>query len=567
MKDSKFAAILLASLCTAAAAAAAPSGAYAVVEGSAGIVKARLFSPADESLAVATVGDDVVTLGELSQALSAVHQARTGAARPHGTDFRPALDRLIGSRLVLLEAREMGIDELPELRDVLKQFEESNLRALLQRSITRRAKADPAEVERRYRDAVRERRVRSALFPKEEDAKEAAAAVASGARFDDVVASAVAAKKAQGGTGVQVLSAKVQALPQIVAALEPLAPGGVAGPIQVERGWTLMQLQSVRYPRDAAARAEAERQALAARSARLLNDHYQQLLARSVKVDEALVKSLDFEAAEPGFEKLKQDARVLAAVAGEQPVTIADVCAALERVFFHGIPEAVRQKKVNARARAALDSLVSRRLVAVEARRRGLSSALEHRRAVEERRRELIFGFFVDKAVEPAVRISEADGLAWYEEHKRDYMLPGFYTLSSLGFETAAGAQEAMAKLKSGADLKWVRANASGQLPEAKLSVKFDGNTVTSKSMTPELTHALQGAQPRDLRLFSPAEGGHYLVVVHQVTAPEAQPYSELRSEILAKVRTAKVNQSLEEWIAKLRKARAVKVYIREIAI
>ena len=77
-------------LCTALAAA------WALVEGPQGTVKAELFSAEHASLPVAKVDNRIVTLQELSDALSAAHEQHSPAATHGGKkDFSPVLDRLM----------------------------------------------------------------------------------------------------------------------------------------------------------------------------------------------------------------------------------------------------------------------------------------------------------------------------------------------------------------------------------------------------------------------------------------------------------------------------------------
>lgn len=540
-------------------------GPYAVVKGPSGEIKAPLFDPAQESLPVAKVGAELVTLRELSQALTSVHEKHAEGAKATGTDFTPALNRLIGVRLVLMESREMGIDALPEVREEMQAFAASDIRSLVQRAVTKDVKADPKDVERRYLEATRQWMVLSALFAKETDAKEALALIKKGKSFEAVVAAAVKAKKARGGSAVQPLTAK-QSLPQILAVLEVAKPGTVTPAIPVQQGWTILKVKEIRHPDDPQAKAEAAQQALAGKKSEVLRKYYDGLVAKYVMLDEALIKSVDFEAKTPGFDALKKDQRVMAAVQGEGGVTIAEVCAALEAVFFHGIPEAITQKAVNKRVRDALDSLVSKKLVAIESRRRGLEQSPEHRQAMAEHEAEAVFSMFVNRAIEPGIKITEADGTAYYEAHKAQYMFPGFYTLSTIGFETQQAAQSAIEKLKGGADFKWLRANAAGQVPEEQQRIHFDGNTVTAASIPQPLMQALQGARPGDLRLYAAADGT-WVVRIDQITEPAPQPYAEVRTEILGKIREQKITAALEDWVARLRKARDVQVYITRISI
>ncbi len=133
-----------------------------------------------------------------------MHEApqKDGAA-PASKDFRPILDRLVNARLLLAEAREMGIAELPEVKDVLTNFEKVGAREMLQERVTRDVKPDAKEVEQSYRETVRELKVRSVLFSRQTDANAFHAAVKKGGDFAALVKKAVADKKAKGDEEAQ----------------------------------------------------------------------------------------------------------------------------------------------------------------------------------------------------------------------------------------------------------------------------------------------------------------------------------------------------------------------------
>src|SRR5262249_50776164 len=217
--------------------AAAP---YAIVKGPEGEVRAPLFSPRYATLPVASVEGDPITLRKLSEALAATHQSRAGTASGPKKDFSSVLDRLIGGRLILLEAQEMGLDELPEFKADMAQAEEATLRRLVQERATRGVKPDPAPVERLFKDAVRQWTVRSVLFAKEEDAKAFSLAVRGGEPFGALAREEVAAKKAQGDLGLQRLSRKSNMLPQVRETLALMKKGESSRPVRVERGWAVL---------------------------------------------------------------------------------------------------------------------------------------------------------------------------------------------------------------------------------------------------------------------------------------------------------------------------------------
>ena len=98
---------------------------------------ARVFA-SDEKLpvidgkkAVATVNEDPISLEELNKAIAASHTLRPRGEKAGRIDYSAVMDRLINTRLILLEARNMGLDELPEINDAVGKYSREALMELL----------------------------------------------------------------------------------------------------------------------------------------------------------------------------------------------------------------------------------------------------------------------------------------------------------------------------------------------------------------------------------------------------------------------------------------------------
>lgn len=548
------------------AAAAPEDGPYAVVEGPEGVVRAPLFSERYQALAVARIDDQVVTLRDLADLLAVTHKSHEKAAAPHAQkDFTPALDRLIAARLISLEAHDMGFEEQPLFKREMDEFASAHLVQMLKDRATANVRPDPKDVDRIYKDSVREWKVDSVLFPREADAKEFAAAVKGGKPFAKLAARAIAEKKGQGTTRADWISQK-SATAAVVSSLNALGKTGrITQPLRLQGGWAVIHVVGMRYPENPQARAAAIGEARTWAMKRAVKTYYGELVDKYVKVDQELASRLDFEAKEPGFAALEKDERILAQIEGSKPIAVAEVAANLRTIFFHGVDHAVEEKKVNAKKFQAIDSLISRRLLPAEAARQHLAETEEHKAAVEEHRRNLLFSYYLEKAVAPDVKVTEADARKYYEDNKKDFTFAAFYTLASIGFRTPAAAQAAFDKLKAGADFNWMKANASDQLAPGEDTLALDG-TVSDAAIPPELAKAVAGARPGDIRLY-PAGKQQHVIVVKQVTPPKPRDFEEVRSDIFARVQMEKMNKAIEEVAAKIRKARTVKVYITSIAI
>jgi hypothetical protein len=527
-----------------------------------GLVKVALFGQESRSCPVADVEGGIVTMNDLATALVAVHEKRTDGAAGK-TDATAIVKRLVDVRLVVLEAQAMGIDELPEVVKQLQSARAAAARDVLKEDVIRQVKPDPKEVERIYRDAVREWKLTSVLFTKLSDAKALAAAAAQGKGFDGLAKQAVADKKAVGGDAGQWVSADKLVL-AVVTEILKTKMGAVTKPVQVQDGWAVIQVAEVRYPENPEARGRAEGIARVEAQKKALKAYYEALVKRHAKIDEKLLRKLDYEAPKPGLAELKKDKRVLVQFQGEPPITVGEFSTKLEEQFYHGVQSAIAQKKLNRAKLTTIDEVVAPRVVAMEAKRLGVEKTEAYRRQIEAAETQILFGAWVQKAVIPDVKVDEPAVRGYYDSHKADFTYPAFYRLESIGFVKQKDAEAAAAKLRSGTDFKWLNANADGKLPHGRDS-EAPGGVLSAKGMPAALAKALDGAKSGDYRVYAPSAEQSYAVHVLEVIPAREQPFEEARGAIVEKIFGEQLQRTMEDWLVKLRKAHQVKVFLVRI--
>jgi len=436
-------------------------------------------------------------------------------------------------------------------------------REMLKEQVLRDVRPDPAEVDRLYKQKVQEWKLQSVLFAREDDAKAMAKQLKAGKKFDELATKAVADKKAKGNEpGAFVHGSKLIA--PVLAVVEKTKAGQVTPPVKIPGGYTVIEVEEIRYPEDPKARAEAEATSLLEQKKRALKKYYDELVKKYVKIDEKLLKKLDYEAKKPGIEAMKKDTRVLATVQGQSPVTVGLLTTALAEQFFHGVDNATQKKRLTKAKGTTLDALISVRVVAIEVERVGIPRTAEYQRRLAGSTESLVFGAFVRKVILPGVKLDEPAVRKYYEDHRADYSLPAFYKLESIGFVTQKDAEAAVAKLRGGTDFKWLNANADGKLPPGKDSERPNG-VLSAKGMTPAFAKVIEGARSGEYRVFVASPEQAYAIHVIQVTPPSAQPFGEVREAITQKLYGETVQKSIEDWIAKLRKAHPVQVYLARV--
>jgi parvulin-like peptidyl-prolyl isomerase len=537
----------------------------------AGLVQVPMFAGESSACPVARVGAGVITLGELGGALAASHESRNpsvppGPAPRPDKEFGPALQRLIDVRLITDEAQEMGMADLPEVKAALDQFKERVLRLALESETTGGIKADPAEVERIYRDLVRQWKVKSVLFGKEADAKAFAAAVKKkGASFDALAQEAVAGKKAKGGGEGEWVSLK-DAHGNVAKVIGKVGVGQTSGVVPLPDGFAVLQIEAVRYPDDSAARVAAEEASAANQQRAALSRLYDSLVKKYAKVDQALVKKLDWEKKKPGYAALAKDQRAVVTIAGEKPITVADLTAEMSLKFFHGMETPIKEKRVNREKAPALQNLMVVRLFGKEARARKLQDTPAVLRAADEYRRAVLFSTFVERVIVPDVKVTEPDAQRYFEEHKAEYTTPQMYKLDGIAFTTASGAQGAIERLRAGTDFQWMRANAEGQVPLHQRIFPVDVTAVvTASSLPAEMGKAVAGSSNGDYRMYAASGDQFYVIRVVENHPPRVEPYAEAREVAARAVFDDKVKTAIKDYAGKLRAAGNVEIFITRI--
>ena len=91
----------------------------------------RIFPWSAGNRRLPVINGEPLTLEEFERALAGIHGGMTDntpRSLPHPSQL---LERLINAKLVLQEARNIGLDELPEVQSAEKTFEEDTLRGML----------------------------------------------------------------------------------------------------------------------------------------------------------------------------------------------------------------------------------------------------------------------------------------------------------------------------------------------------------------------------------------------------------------------------------------------------
>lgn len=524
----------------------------------------ELFAPQNANLPIATVNDEVILLKDLTEAVETVHEGIGEEQTRKKQDLTEIINRLITSRLIIQEARNIGFDEEAQTQTLVDGYSRRLLRETLLRERVANLTPDPAAVEKRYQDLITTWKVRSLVFKKEDDAKKVAKQLTAGGNFAEVAAKAIADKTATGSNEVEPLK-KAEQDPAINKILEKMKPGGVTSVIPLTTDYLILKFEGVERQENPLLKEKAREDVLSAARLKALEKYRDELVAKHAKIDKKLLKAIDYEVSTDKFEKLLTDKRVLAEVKGEKPVTVGDLGNAIREKFFHGVELAIKDKKVNKSKDELFTDLLARRVLEKEARLKKIDQRPDFKAKVMAYEDSTLFGTFVERVIKPEIKLTDEELDAYYKKHQDDFATPELLKLEAIPFKTSEAAQAGIEKLRQGMDFRWFSANAEGRAEsDTPGLLVFNDLAVTTESLMPGIKKALTGVKPDDYRLYTDPGGVVYVIHVKDVILAGVQPYAEVSAQVRKAVYAERLNKSLEDWAGKLRAASQVTILATE---
>ena len=520
---------------------------------------------------LASVNGEAVSAADLRFRIGAMHQGMgTAEGMLQKPDTSGLLERVINARLIVQEAYQIGLNEIPNVASTLDIGRKELIkRFLIDERVKNIHEGYPDVAAKLYRDAMLELKIRSALFQSREDATAFETAVRGGADFTEALAPFIASEKAllEEGPFLRVREMR----PEIASILIELEPGSITDPLEVQGGFVLIKVLESRLPEDPVLRADAEETALAFRKQASLEQYSQELRERYVKVNEEVRDGLDFDAPEHDFEASRKDERVVAKVKGAAPVTVGELTLRVERQLYHGIDQAAERRRVNKKLAGVLDRIVLERAMELEAARLKIEKRADFQNALLEQEEGVLFSAFISRVVNPDIKISDEEVEAFYAEHTDEYMTSAMIRLQGLPFEDRDHAEAGLEKLRQGSDLNWMLTHANGLVKvadadedEAERLLKFGGRVLAVAMLPKGVQQAVEGASAGDFRLYAQPGVAIYVLVVQETYPAQPLKLAEIRDQILQRLFVLKREQAMEQWTKQLRDASEIEVYATE---
>lgn len=521
------------------------------------------------NIVVAIINGEVITLEDLKSLATPTHEEVFTGKKKEEVDYSQLLKRLINVKLIVEEAKRIGLDELSEVKSLIDTYSRATLRDLFIDELGKNVVVTEEEIDQLYKEVTKQWKVKSILFDKEEDAQRFLEQIREGKDFDELLEKAVTEKIAKGSKEGRFM--KTEDLhPPIKEALKKMEIGSVSPIIKVgaegKEGYTIVKLEEIGYPEDPEKRLKAKEAILASKRINAVKDYKITAYKRYVKINKKIFDSLDFDSKKFDLQKLLKDKRVVANIKGEKPITVATFVEAMRSKFFHGLERAIEGKRVNKKKQEVLEELIDKILFRKEAIKRGIDKTDKYRRMVNEYKDSVLFSFFVRRVIVPDIKINDDDIKAYYDEHINEYTYPEMIKIDKIVLNDKKSAEMAIDKLNKGADFKWVKSNVEGQVSnETEGLLPFQGRFLIRKDLSDDIAKVISGVKPGEARLYESPSGYYYVLYVQDIIPSTFQPIEEVRDMIYRRIYSQRLNKSIEEWSEKLREMADIQVFLLDL--
>jgi len=210
-----------------------------------------------------------------------------------------------------------------------------------------------------------------------------------------------------------------------------------------------------------------------------------------------------------------------------------------------------------------LNEMVTTRVLVKEALRKKIDKTPEYKQKVKEYEDEVLFGVFVQKAINPDIKVDEGVVRKYYDDHGAEFLVPESVRGEDLAFAGREDAVDALEKLRNGADFKWVMANAPGQVGEKSRQRLFpaDGAYSSLHDLPGGGAEAVAGAGSGEFRLYTSPEGQFLVLHILEMVPAKPYPFDAVKGKIQERIFREEQQKTVEEWAGKLRAVSEIRIF------
>jgi peptidyl-prolyl cis-trans isomerase C len=493
---------------------------------------------------LAVVNGEPITVGDFKYSLTITHR-REDLSSAGALNLSQFVQKLIDDRLIVQEARRMGMQDYPEVQQAVQAYilRESVVR-LHDDEIVKKVTVTDEEVKRFYKKNYEQFVLGIIRVDTEEKAREILQQLHGGKDFQEL-AREYSPDPSQKDAG-EVTLRRSSLNPAIDIAISNLKPGEFTGVVSVGNKFYIIELINRKEAPDEgleSVKNNVER-ALRKQKEKERSDEYLKYLREQipVQVNNEIFSSINLS--EPSeTEKLSQDERTLVQV-NDFNLTVRD---------FVSLMKSYPKKSKD----IVLDDWIEQKLVDREALDRHYEKQKKFRQMVERYEDQLLKNTFINRVIVPQIVLSNEELKNYYLSHQEDFRKPALFKLQQITVKTMQDAEDIINDLKSGADFSWLAKNRS-----IDSSASEGGNLgwLTKAEMSEPVRKIIETLKPGDISPILKIDSFYRIIQLLDRREGEVEEFAKMQEAVRRAAFGDKINGILNGYIGQLKKDSDIRI-------
>lgn len=267
-----------------------------------------------------------------------------------------------------------------------------------------------------------------------------------------------------------------------------------------------------------------------------------------------LVFVTSVSAASPVVSASPADNQILARI-GEKAVTEGDLKEMSNAVpdkfkYYYQTPEGRRQ---------TLEYIVNVYALAAEAEKQGVDKRPDVQKLLNFTRNDLLARFYLEGLTKDIPPPTEAEGKAFYEQNKGDFVTPESIHLSHILVESEKDAKDVLARLKKGDKF----GDIAGQVSICpSKDVKGDLDWMPRGSLAPEIEDVAFALKNDQITGPVKTKFGYHVILMHDKRPARENSYEQVKELIMEQIKFLKQQEQYEKIAEALRKKYNVQILL-----
>jgi peptidyl-prolyl cis-trans isomerase C len=501
------------------------------------IVSGCASVPREGTDALAWVDGEPVTREDIGYSLQIAHR-REDLSHAKEFDISQYLQRLIDDRLIVQEARRMGMEDSPDIQKKVQEYvlRESVVR-LYNEDIVGKISVSGEEVADYYRENYERFTLNVIEAGNEDEAGEVMRKLQSGVGFDEIAPEY--ASESERGKTKELVVKRETLRPTIQEAISGLKPGETSV-IKDQGKYYIIKLVDRQAAPDeefASVRDSIESILKDQKIKKRSDEYLVELREKSeVRIDQELLASITLEGGDKTREEWLDDKRPLVQ-ANNMTLTAGD--------FVAMIPE--KSLKSN---KEILDAWLDIRMVDLEALSRRYDLNTDLNDMVQRYKNELLKAAFTREVITPQIKITERDTEDYYQGHQNEYAKPGRYKIQQITLKSQEDALEVLNSLSGGANFSWL---AKTKSKDSYASAGGVSDWKTIAQLPEPVRDHIDNLKQGEISPVFQIEGEYLIVRLMEKSGFEVEEFSNVKGMVYKALYKEKFFEIYNAYIDKLR--------------